>query len=80
MTAFGKAVLRRFVIGCVAFVAVAIALSGLRQTTFHYAPIPAVPAASTASTVAACDELIATGAVETCQVVDEAGTLPGGGR
>lgn len=64
MIAFGRAVLRRFVIGLAVVVAATIALVFLRQP----------------ATTSSCEDLIATHAVDACWVVDEAGTLPGGAR
>jgi hypothetical protein len=78
--AFGKAVLRRFVFGCAAFVVAAVVLSSLHRTVFTMPPAPIAPATPTASTAAGCDELIASGATDTCRIVDQDAATPGSVR
>ena len=68
MIAFGKAVLRRFVVGCIAVVVAVVVFGGLQQ--------PGPPAATSDT----CDALIASGATDICEVVDEDGTSVGGAR
>jgi hypothetical protein len=66
--AFGRAVLRRFVIGCIAVVVAVVVLGSLQQNG---------PPAATSDT---CDALIASGATDICEVIDEDGTSVGGAR
>lgn len=67
MIAFGKAVLRKFALGCAGVAVGVLALVGLRQ-------------ADQAADAARCDDLIAAHAVDACWVVDEDGIAPGGAR
>lgn len=58
MIAFGKTVLRKFVLGCAGVAVGVLVLVGIRH-------------ADRAADAARCDDLIATHAVDTCWVVDE---------